>query len=79
MLPILSDAAHAALKVLQPLGSQFTREQADEEIVNRIPDLSLSDGSLHAVWKELLDSRAVVPAAPGTEQDLIKLYKVATE
>ncbi len=80
MLPVLSDVAHAALKVLQPLGSNgFTREQAAEEIVNRIPELSLRDGSLLAVWDELLDSHAVVRATPGAEQDLMRIYKVATE
>lgn len=79
MLPMLSDVAHVALKILSPLGTRFTREQAAEEMVNRIPELSTSDRSFEAVWEELLDSKAVVRATPGTEQDLMKLYKVATE
>jgi hypothetical protein len=79
MLPILSDTAHTALKILPPLGTQFTREQAAEEIVNRIPGIRTDDASFETVWKELLDSKAVVRAAPGTEQDLMKLYQVATE
>jgi hypothetical protein len=79
MLPLLSDTAHAALKVLAPLGTQFTRQQAAEEIVNRIPELGPSEASFEPVWQELLKSKAVVRATPGTEQDLMKLYKVATE
>jgi hypothetical protein len=70
--------AHVALKVLQPLGSQFTREQAAEEIVNRIPELTPTDASFDTVWEELLETQAVVRATPGTEQDLMKLYQVAT-
>jgi hypothetical protein len=79
MLPLLSDVAHVALKVLSPLGSKFTRQQAAEEIVNRIPELASDDASFEAVWEELLESKSVVRATPGTEQDLMKLYKVATE
>lgn len=78
MMPLLSDAAHEALKVLPALGSRFSLEQAAEEIVNRVPGIRQDDDSFEAVWEELIESNAVVRMRPGKEQDLVEVYAVAT-